>query len=117
MSEAKLNRAMRIDTSLARTLKRLPRLPRAEANLALRNLMRGAMVTLGTGQQMARFLRSKGVAVTTLSKQRMRDGRRGAELDGLTGPQRDALLKNTPLCFYVLREAEFNGRRSAQAPS
>lgn len=111
--EARFNRAMRIDTSLASSLRRLPRLPRAESNLAFRNLMRGAMVTLATGQQMARFLRSKGVAVTTLSKQRIRDGRRAAELDGLTKPQRDALLKNTPLWFYVLREAEFNGGRLA----
>lgn len=111
--EAKFNRAMRIDTSLARTLRRLPRLPRAEANLAFRNLARGKMVSLATGQQMARFLRNKGVAVTTLAKRRIRDGRGGAELDGLTGPQRDALLKNTPLWFYVLREAEFNGGRLA----
>jgi hypothetical protein len=33
------------------------------------------------------------------------------ELDGLTAKQRDALLKDTPLWFYVLREAELNDGR------
>ncbi|HEY4621156.1 MAG TPA: hypothetical protein VIG93_05595, partial [Gaiellaceae bacterium] len=35
----------------------------------------------------------------------------GADLVGLTQQQRTALLANTPLWFYILREAEFNGGR------
>jgi hypothetical protein len=65
------------------------------------------MVRLASGQQMASFLRSKGVAVTTLTRSQIRNGRNGAALEGLTAAQRDAFLKNTPLWFYILREAEF----------
>jgi Animal haem peroxidase len=106
---AKFNRAMRIDTTLVNPLRFLPGFPEgARANLAFRNLTRARMVRLATGQQMATFLRSKGVTVTRLTKAQIRDGNKGAKLDGLTQPQRDALLKDTPLWFYILREAELN---------
>ena len=76
------------------------------------------MVNLATGQQMATFLKNKGVTLTKLTQAQLRDGSNGADLGGLTQAQRDALLKNTPLWFYILREAEFNagqaeGRRRA----
>jgi Animal haem peroxidase len=106
---AKFNRAMRIDSRLVVPLKTLPGFPAAEANLAFRNLTRARMVRLATGQQMATFLKSKGVTLTTLTKAQLRDGKNGAKLDALTQAQRDALLKNTPLWFYILREAELNG--------
>ncbi len=106
--QAKFNRAMRIDTRLSRPLKTLPGLT-DEDNLAIRNLIRAKMVRLATGQQMARFLRNKGVAVSTLTKAQIRDGNNGVELDGLTQAQRDALLRDTPLWFYILREAELGG--------
>ena len=70
------------------------------------------MLKLASGQQMAALLRSRGVAVSTLTKAQLRDGAGGkgsATLDGLTGAQLDAFLKDTPLWFYVLREAELNG--------
>ena len=106
---AKFNRAMRIDTTLTVPLKTLPGFPSGpRANLAFRNLTRARMVRLATGQQMARFLRNKGVAVTRLTNAQIRDGNGGAELDGLTPAQRAALLRDTPLWFYVLREAELN---------
>jgi hypothetical protein len=60
---------------------------------------------------MAAFLRSKGVSVTNLTKPQIREGSGGAVLDALTTQQRDALMTNTPLWFYVLREAEFNAGR------
>jgi hypothetical protein len=106
--EAKFNRAMRIDTTLVRPLRNLPGFPADEANLAFRNLARARMVRLATGQQMAAFLTSKGVALTKLTRAQIREGRNGAELDGLTRTQREALLKDTPLWFYILREAELN---------
>ena len=81
------------------------------ANLAFRNLTRAFMLRLATGQQMARFLRSKGVNVTTLTRAQIRDGNNGADIGNLTQPMRDALLRNTPLWFYILREAEFGGGR------
>jgi Animal haem peroxidase len=106
--ERKFNRAMRIDTTLARPLSTLPGFPRKESNLALRNLIRARMVTLATGQQMTRFLHNRGVRAKKLTSTQIRNGRKGARLDGLTDRQRTALVRNTPLWFYVLREAEFN---------
>ena len=107
---AQFNRAMRIDTSLVRTLRRLRGVTAGETrNLALRNLTRAKMLRLATGQQMARFMRSKGVAVTTLTKAQIKNGSNGAELEKLTVAQRDAFLRDTPLWFYILREAELGG--------
>lgn len=106
--EAKFNRAMRIDTTLVNPLKALPGFSANEANLAFRNLTRAKMVKLATGQQMASFLKSKGVTLVKLTKPQIRDGKRGAKLDALTRTQRTALLRDTPLWFYILREAELN---------
>jgi hypothetical protein len=115
------NLARRIDTRLVDPLARLPigsfggknaDANTIRANLAFRNLVRARMLRLASGQQMAALLRSKGVAVTTLTKAQLRDGAGGpgsARLDDLTDAQRDAFLKDTPLWFYVLREAELNG--------
>jgi Animal haem peroxidase len=107
--ERKFNRAMRIDTMLVNPLGRLPGFPRREASLALRNLIRARMVTLATGQQMTSFLRSRGLKPGKLTNAQIRAGKNGATLDGLTKQQRTALIRNTPLWFYVLREAELNG--------
>jgi hypothetical protein len=49
------------------------------------------------------------VNIHTLTKAEIRDGHGGVVLDKLTQTQRDALLKDTPLWFYILREAELNG--------
>jgi hypothetical protein len=115
-----LNRAMRIDTLLVNPLRFLPKgsfggatadegTPRA--NLAFRNLARAKMVKLATGQKMVAFLKSKGVSVTALTKPQIRNGNGGATLDRLTPAQREGVAKNTPLWFYVLREAELNDGR------
>ncbi|HKG38943.1 MAG TPA: heme peroxidase family protein [Conexibacter sp.] len=118
----KLNRAMRIDTLLVDPLKNLPpgsfggpNVPfnDARANLAFRNLTRARMVNLSTGQQMVRFLNRHGVRVRALTAAQLRDGRGGASLRRLTDAQRRALLRDTPLWFYVLREAELNGGRTS----
>jgi Animal haem peroxidase len=106
------NRAMRIDTKLVNPLAELridTTAPRK--NLAFRNLLRANMLKLATGQQLATLLRGKGVAVKTLTKAEIREGRNGAKLDALTTVQRNGLLTNTPLWFYILREAELNQGR------
>jgi hypothetical protein len=114
------NRAMRIDTTLVNPLRTLPtgsfggpNVPQNDSrrNLAFRNLTRAKMVKLATGQQMATFLKNKGVNVTKLTKAQLRDGKNGADLSLLTQSQREDFLRDTPLWFYVLREAEFNGGR------
>jgi hypothetical protein len=109
---SRFNRAMRIDTKLALPLRSLPPSDPATAtptdNLAFRNLARGNMVTLATGQQMVTFLKSKGLTPTKLTNAQIRDGNNGVVLGTLTAAQRNALVANTPLWFYILREAEFN---------
>ena len=116
----KFNKAMRIDTTLVDPLKHLPTgafggpdvgFNDPRRNLAFRNLTRARMVRLATGQQMATFLRRKGVNATTLTATQLRNGSNGADVDSLTQAQRQAFLRNTPLWFYVLREAEFNAGR------
>jgi hypothetical protein len=77
-------------------------------NLAFRNLTRANMVRLTSGQKMLRFLRNRVGPITGLTKAQLRDGNGGATLGTLTNAQRDALLRNTPLWFYLLREAELN---------
>jgi hypothetical protein len=109
VADDKFNRAMRIDTRLVTPLRHLPGFPADEDNLAFRNLTRAKMVRLATGQQLATFLKSKGVTLTKLTRAQIRDGRNGAKLDGLTRTQRAALLTDTPLWFYILREAELGG--------
>jgi hypothetical protein len=105
---AEVNRAMRIDTTLVPPLSELPGFPTAEADLAFRNLTRAHMVRLATGQQMATFLKAKGVNLTKLTAAQIREGNGGATLEGLTQTQRSATVQNTPLWFYALREAELN---------
>jgi hypothetical protein len=115
---AKFNRAMRIDTTIVDPLQHLPPaaigLPANAAfndprrNLAFRNLTRAKMLKLATGQQMATFLKNKGVNLTKLTSAQVRNGNNGADLGALTQAQRQALVKDTPLWFYVLREAELN---------
>jgi hypothetical protein len=107
----KFNRAMRIDTRLADPLRTIPGFASDERNLAFRNLTRAQMVRLATGQQMATFLKGKGVTVTKLTRTQIREGNDGASLSELTAAQRDAFVQNTPLWFYVLREAELNRGR------
>jgi hypothetical protein len=113
----KFNRARRIDTILAQPLHTLPpgsfgatREPKDAivADLAFRNLARAKMVRLASGQDMVAFVKSRGVNVKALTKAQLRDGDKGAKLDALTGPQREALLTRAPLWFYILREAELN---------
>jgi hypothetical protein len=60
---------------------------------------------------MAAFLRSQGVPVTTLTNAQVRNGLDGASLDTLSPSQLTTFLANTPLWFYVLREAELNEGR------
>jgi len=114
------NRARRIDTLLVNPLANLPRGSfggpasdegTARANLAFRNLTRAKMVKLATGQRMVTFLTNKGVGVTALTNAQIRNGDGGADLGGLTQTQRKAFVENTPLWFYVLREAELNNGR------
>ena len=118
--EDKSNVARRIDTVLTDFLSFLPDGsiggpdPKAiRHNLAFRNLTRAHMLKLATGQQMVALMRARGVTLTALTATQIRDGRGGAKLNGLDAAQRQRVTHDTPLWFYVLREAEFNGGRLA----
>lgn len=112
----KFNVTKRTDTLLVDPLKLLPfgsfggnpspSLPPRERNLAFRNLTRAVMVELATGQQMAHLM-----GLPRLSAEQILDGAGGATLDGLKPKQKDAVVQDTPLWFYILREAELNGGR------
>ena len=106
------NVTKRIDTLLVDPLTQLPagtfggrgsEIPPIHRNLAFRNLTRAGMVRLATGQQMAKLL-----GVRPLTAKEIVEGNTGAALTGLSADQRQAVAANTPLWFYVLREAEFN---------
>ncbi|MET1060328.1 MAG: heme peroxidase family protein [Nocardioides sp.] len=114
------NVARRIDTGLVDPLAILPKGSfgggdadefTVRANLAFRNLTRAGMIRVASGQQMAAFLRSKGVPVTTLTKAQIRNGKDGASLAALTPAQLATFQEHTPLWFYALREAELNEGR------
>jgi len=114
------NVARRIDTLLAPFVAGLPDgafggkregFGRMAAHLAFRNLLRASMVRLASGQEMARLMRSKGVPVTTLTKRQILGPGAGASLSALTDTEKERFAAETPLWFYVLREAELNRGR------
>ncbi len=114
----KFNVARRIDTLLAEPLARLPRgsigfpgavPPAHELRLSYRNLRRAKKIHLATGQQMVDLLNARGVPVKALTPAQILNGKDGAKLGRLTVTQKATVERNTPLWFYILREAELNG--------
>jgi hypothetical protein len=111
------NTAKRIDTLLVNPLQQLPlgafggrdaaiRARGRELNLAFRNLTRAGMVRLCSGQQLA-----EQFGMPPLDPGQILAGDGGASLDGLADDQKKSFTQNTPLWFYILREAELNGGR------
>jgi heme peroxidase len=112
-----VNLANRIDTLLADPLTFLPASVFGERdrdvdfdaparNLAFRNLVRGSMLKLASGQQMAERLAALGVNVQPLTRNQILRGSNGARLNGLSDAERELVATRTPLWFYILREAE-----------
>jgi len=110
-----LNITKKVDTFLVDPLSALPlgsfggqgtTPPPEELNLAFRNLTRALMVELASGQQMAKFL-----SIAPLSGEQILNGAGGVTLDSLSDAQKEQIARNTPLWFYILREAELNGGR------
>ncbi len=114
-----VNMAMRIDTRLTDPLSFLPpstfggddNTPELPRNLAFRNLTRGNMVKLASGQQMVTRMKSLGIPVNALTRAQILNGKGGAKLDHLTAAEQNAVATRTPLWFYILREAELNNGR------
>lgn len=113
-SETTLNFARTIDTHLTNPLAELPIgafatrgqiISGLPLNLAFRNLVRGRMVNLATGQEVAAHIAGllpdapPGLTPSQIV---------GTDLPSLSKSARAELETATPLWFYILREAELN---------
>jgi hypothetical protein len=116
------NKARRIDTKLVEPLFELPNLEGVPqqgnaGRLAVRNLLRGYLLRLPTGQAVARALgeRLQGLRdIPMLSPQQIRDAAASEEQVRVL---RDAgFLDRTPLWYYVLAEAEVLGEGRRLGP-
>lgn len=117
-----LNMAHRIDTLMTDPLADLPHgsfgargdLPADPLffNLAFRNLLRGRQVRLATAQEVANHFQKLGAATPMLtSDQILGRGTGGVDLTDLSGDLLREATTETPLWFYILREAEVrNGK-------
>jgi LysM repeat protein len=101
---ARLNLARSIDTALAIGLKTIPEFENEGARrpLAVRNLLRGHVVGLPSGQAVAEAL-----SVPALTPAQLRSGALAQVV------QKTGFDKETPLWYYILKEAELfhNGQR------
>ncbi|MBB5960145.1 hypothetical protein FHS29_006768 [Saccharothrix tamanrassetensis] len=106
------NVTKKIDTLLVNPLTLLPAgtfdgrgttFPEIHRNLAFRNLTRANMVKLASGQQIASLFNEEA-----LTAEQILAGNGGVALDSLTDEQKASVVADTPLWFYILREAEFN---------
>jgi hypothetical protein len=93
-----LNPARRLDTRIVPALHSLPGLAGREASLAFRNLRRGVLLGLPSGQDVAGLM-----GVAKLTPDEVLSGLTAAEKTALRGHD---LHKATPLWYYVLKEAE-----------
>jgi hypothetical protein len=107
-----LNWARLLDTQLARRLQALPAFAQATEehwrSLAVRDLWRGKMVGLPTGQDVA-----GAMGVTPLTPRDIASGPHGAIL------RTHGFDRHTPLSYYILKEAEVQegGQRLGQVGS
>jgi hypothetical protein len=112
-NNSKSNRAHKIGTSLSLALKNIPGFPRdvpvESRSVAVLDLQMGALLELPSGQQVAKIM-EKNYGVKPLTSDEI-----------VSGPNNDAnkvltaynLQLNTPLWYYILREAELinNGNK------
>ena len=106
-----------IDTSLTELLLSLdqPQIPGLdpERNLAVRNLIRGFILRLPTGQAVARAMASQGIRPLTPEQ----IASVASEIPGqLAVLERTDFMTHTPLWFYVLAEAAFYSRGQHLGP-
>lgn len=94
--------ARKINTKLAQPLLKLPlNIDRKRNSLATLNLRRAKALQLPSGQSVAAAMSSAGV--TPIPQSQL-----GLRRFGLTDAQRAELEADTPLWYYILREAEIN---------
>lgn len=93
-----LNHARRLDSRIVPALHTLPGLSGREASLAFRNLRRGVILGLPSGQDVARAM-----GVAKLTEDEVMAGLTAAEKANLRSHD---LHQATPLWYYILKEAE-----------
>lgn len=117
---AEFNMAAFIDAAVVNPLERLPMgslsapATASKRNLAFRNLVRGNMMELPSGQQLAAAMTGLGLDIRVLTDAEVLGGLGDGTSPVLAAadiPGLDAIHGRTPLWLYVLREAEFNGGR------
>jgi hypothetical protein len=104
------NKARKIDSAMAAGLESLPGFSGMMQVLATRNLRRGLVLGLPSGQGMARQFN-----VTPLSTAQLLQGLPANEV-AILQKQGNLLLKRTPLWYYVLREAAVLGGGDVLGP-
>lgn len=113
------DRTRRIDTKLVEPLFTLKdvqgeTLPGEHARLAVRNLLRGYLLRMPTGQSVARALRRKLSGIRDIPVLKPGEIKAAARSEEQVQVLEDAgFLKHTPLWYYILAEAEAigNGQR------
>ena len=119
-SENSRNFPRPIDTTLTENLLRLELLQLgqgdSEPNLAVRNLLRGFILNLPTGQAVARQMASQGIVALTPDQILSVAHAIPAEKDHKVSTQEEilnryeSLQRRTPLWFYILAEAAYYSR-------
>jgi hypothetical protein len=104
------NKARKIDSVLTNEMEKLPGFSGLMAILASRNLRRGLVLGLPSGQAMAKFMK-----VPALTEAQLLHGLPANEVTVLQ-KQNKLLLKKTPLWYYVLREAAVVKQGDALGP-
>jgi hypothetical protein len=104
------NKARKIDSFMATGLETLPGLTGMMAILATRNLRRGLALGLPSGQGMA-----NAFGIAPMSAAQLTSGLPAAEVN-LLNSNGGLLLSNTPLWYYVLREAAVLGGGNQLGP-
>ncbi|MGF1538155.1 MAG: heme peroxidase family protein [Elainellaceae cyanobacterium] len=104
-SHPDLNFAREIDAKLSFALQQLPEfqkqnLPPVFISLAARNLLRGRLVKLPTGQAVAQAMQDAGLSFTPLTAEEIAGSPHGEIVT------KHGFDKETPLWYYVLREAK-----------
>ena len=117
-------RSKAIDHLLANELARLPLLVAGrdarpqDASLAFRNLLRGYVLGLPSGQRVEAALAARGYPIRTPDDEEYQDIRLGEILAGadLDAETRRRLEQHTPLFLYLMREAGIRGGGNRLGP-
>ena len=105
------NPSRKLDPFLTPALHQLPGFPSGrEGNLAFRNLKRGVMLKLPSGQAIAAEMNKAVPAITPLTKAEVASGPDGAVAAS------KGFDTNTPLWYYILKEAQVRGNGQRLGP-